>query len=98
MLWILLGGAARYDLAQGRGTGSARKSLSLALESRPEGERAEVAMDFDPVLLARLQFAFTIIFHIIFPSFTIGLSAYIATLGVHLLKPEETSRPGLWHA
>src|SRR5271166_6455071 len=37
-------------------------------------------MDFDPVLLARLQFAFTIIFHIIFPSFTIGLSAYIATL------------------
>jgi cytochrome d ubiquinol oxidase subunit I len=39
-------------------------------------------MDFDPVLLARLQFAFTIIFHIIFPSFTIGLSAYIATLGV----------------
>jgi cytochrome d ubiquinol oxidase subunit I len=38
-------------------------------------------MDFDPVLLARLQFAFTIIFHIIFPSFTIGLSAYIATLG-----------------
>jgi len=43
---------------------------------------AEFAMDFDPVLLARLQFAFTIIFHIIFPSFTIGLSAYIATLGV----------------
>jgi cytochrome bd ubiquinol oxidase subunit I len=34
----------------------------------------------DPVLLARLQFAFTIIFHIIFPSFTIGLSAFIATL------------------
>ena len=33
-------------------------------------------MDFDPVLLARLQFAFTITFHIIFPSFTIGLSAY----------------------
>ena len=38
-------------------------------------------MDLDPVLLARLQFAFTITFHIIFPSFTIGLSAYIATLG-----------------
>jgi cytochrome d ubiquinol oxidase subunit I len=35
---------------------------------------------FDPVLLARLQFAFTITFHIIFPSFTIGLSAFIATL------------------
>ena len=39
-------------------------------------------MDFDPVLLARLQFAFTIAFHIVFPSFTIGLSAYIATLHV----------------
>src|SRR6266478_860299 len=34
----------------------------------------------DPVLLARLQFAFTVTFHIIFPSFTIGLSAFIATL------------------
>ena len=43
-------------------------------------------MDFDPVLLARLQFAFTIIFHIIFPSFTIGLSAYIATLGAIWLR------------
>src|SRR5262249_39229512 len=37
-------------------------------------------MEFDPTLLARLQFAFTITFHIIFPTFTIGLSAYIATL------------------
>ena len=43
-------------------------------------------MDFDPVLLARLQFAFTIAFHIIFPSFTIGLSAYIATLGAMWLR------------
>src|SRR5437016_5457636 len=34
----------------------------------------------DPVLLARIQFGFTISFHIIFPSFTIGLAAYIATL------------------
>jgi cytochrome d ubiquinol oxidase subunit I len=39
-------------------------------------------VDLDPVLLARIQFAFTIIFHIIFPTFTIGLSAYIATLCV----------------
>ena len=39
-------------------------------------------MDLDPVLLARLQFAFTITFHIIFPTFTIGLSAYIATLEI----------------
>jgi cytochrome d ubiquinol oxidase subunit I len=39
-------------------------------------------MDISPLLIARLQFAFTIIFHIIFPAFTIGLSAYIATLCV----------------
>jgi cytochrome bd ubiquinol oxidase subunit I len=37
-------------------------------------------MDFDPVLLARIQFAFTVSFHIIFPAFTIGLSAFIAVL------------------
>jgi cytochrome bd ubiquinol oxidase subunit I len=43
-------------------------------------------MDFDPVLLARLQFAFTVTFHIIFPAFTIGLSAYIATLEVMWLR------------
>ncbi|MEQ8702024.1 MAG: cytochrome ubiquinol oxidase subunit I [Bauldia litoralis] len=37
-------------------------------------------MELDAVMLARMQFAFTIAFHIIFPSFTIGLSAWIATL------------------
>ncbi|HUL04845.1 MAG TPA: cytochrome ubiquinol oxidase subunit I [Candidatus Acidoferrum sp.] len=46
-------------------------------------------MDFDPALLARLQFAFTVTFHIIFPSFTIGLSAYIATLGVMWVRTGE---------
>jgi len=34
----------------------------------------------DAVFLARIQFAFTIAVHIIFPSFTIGLAAFIATL------------------
>ena len=43
-------------------------------------------MDLDPVFLARLQFAFTVTFHIIFPSFTIGLSAYIATVMAMWLK------------
>ncbi len=37
-------------------------------------------MDLDPLLLSRIQFAFTISFHIIFPSFTIGLAAWIAVL------------------
>jgi cytochrome d ubiquinol oxidase subunit I len=37
-------------------------------------------MHFDALLLSRLQFAFTIAFHIIFPSFTIGLASYLAVL------------------
>jgi cytochrome d ubiquinol oxidase subunit I len=43
----------------------------------------------DPVLVGRAQFAFTIVFHIIFPSFTIGLSAYIGTLGLLWLRTGE---------
>ena len=46
-------------------------------------------MHFDPLVLARLQFAFTVMFHIIFPTFTIGLSAYIATLGVLWVRTGE---------
>src|ERR671933_1731253 len=47
-------------------------------------------MDLDPVLLARIQFAFTIAYHIIFPSFTIGLAAWIATLeGIWLATGRE---------
>ncbi|WP_338018835.1 cytochrome ubiquinol oxidase subunit I [Halorhodospira halochloris] len=34
----------------------------------------------DPVFLSRLQFAFVVSFHAIFPAFTIGLAAYIAFL------------------
>ncbi|MDB5474961.1 MAG: cydA [Phenylobacterium sp.] len=37
-------------------------------------------MHFDALLLSRLQFGFTIAFHIIFPSFTIGLASYLAVL------------------
>ncbi|MBV0892168.1 cytochrome ubiquinol oxidase subunit I [Paracoccus sp. Z118] len=35
---------------------------------------------FDAVLLARLQFAFTMSFHIVFPAFTIGLASFLAVL------------------
>ncbi|OUS14436.1 cytochrome ubiquinol oxidase subunit I [Rhodospirillales bacterium 47_12_T64] len=35
---------------------------------------------FDAAFLARLQFAFTISFHIIFPAFSIGLASYLAVL------------------
>ncbi|WP_374546408.1 cytochrome ubiquinol oxidase subunit I [Rhodoblastus sp.] len=37
-------------------------------------------MELDPVLLSRIQFAFVVSFHIIFPSFTIGLAAWLATI------------------
>src|SRR6516165_12447249 len=48
---------------------------------RPERTiRAAPAMEFDPVFLSRLQFAFVISFHIIFPAFTIGLAAWLATI------------------
>lgn len=36
--------------------------------------------DLDPVLLARIQFAFTISFHIVFPAFTIGLASWLAVV------------------
>lgn len=39
-----------------------------------------MAIDFDPILLARIQFAFTVAFHIIFPGFTIGLASFLAVL------------------
>jgi len=37
-------------------------------------------MEFDQILLARIQFAFTISFHIIFPTFTIGLASFLAVI------------------
>jgi cytochrome d ubiquinol oxidase subunit I len=37
-------------------------------------------VDYDALLLSRLQFAFTIAFHILFPAFTIGLAAFLAVL------------------
>ena len=37
-------------------------------------------LGLDATILARIQFAFTVTFHIIFPAFTIGLASYIATL------------------
>ena len=37
-------------------------------------------MDMTALFLSRIQFAFTITFHIIFPSFTIGLAAWLTVL------------------
>jgi cytochrome d ubiquinol oxidase subunit I len=47
-------------------------------------------MDVTPLLLSRIQFAFTVSFHIIYPSFTIGLAAWLTVLeALHLA----TGRP-----
>jgi cytochrome bd ubiquinol oxidase subunit I len=47
-------------------------------------------VDLSALLLSRLQFAFTVSFHIIFPSFTIGLAAWLTVLeGLYLA----TGRP-----
>lgn len=44
----------------------------------------------DAVLLARIQFAFTVSFHIVFPALSIGLGSYLATLeGLWLITGEE---------
>ena|SRR6516162_3842538 len=50
-------------------------------------------MELDPVFLSRLQFAFVISFHIIFPAFTIGLAAWLATIeGARLATGKEIYR------
>ena len=46
------------------------------------------AMELDPLLLSRIQFAFVVSFHAIFPVFTIGLASYIAVLEGLLLRTD----------
>lgn len=46
--------------------------------------------ELDPVLLARIQFAFTISFHIVFPAFTIGLASWLAVVEGLWLKTNES--------
>lgn len=47
-------------------------------------------MDFDPLFLSRIQFAFLIAFHFLLPAFTIGLASYIAVLeGLYLATKRE---------
>ena len=46
-------------------------------------------MHGDPLILSRLQFAFVIAFHIIFPALTVGLASYIAVLeGLYLARSD----------
>ena len=45
-------------------------------------------MELDPLILSRIQFAFVVSFHAIFPVFTIGLASYIAVLEGLAFKTE----------
>ena len=42
--------------------------------------------NLDPIFLSRVQFAFTVSFHILFPAFTIGLASWLAVLEWRWLK------------
>ncbi|MEG3146582.1 cytochrome ubiquinol oxidase subunit I [Sphingomonas sp. RT2P30] len=52
---------------------------------------------FDPVSLARAQFAFTVSFHFIFPSFSIGLASYLAVLEGLWLKTGKQRFLDIYH-
>ena len=56
-------------------------------------------MELDPLFLSRLQFAFVVSFHAIFPVFTIGLASYIAvleTLALRTKDPHWTKLSTFW--
>ena len=46
---------------------------------------------FSAEILARIQFAFTISFHIIFPAFTIGLASWLAVLNAQWLRTRDAT-------
>ena len=50
---------------------------------KPSEERGD---GLDALLLSRIQFAFTISFHIIFPAFTIGLASWLVALEFNWLR------------
>lgn len=54
-------------------------------------------LGLDAVELARIQFAFTISFHIIFPAITIGLASYLAVLEGLWLKTNNLTYKNLYH-
>lgn len=50
-------------------------------------------MDIEPLLISRLQFAFTVSYHIIFPSLTIGIAAWLAVIeGLSLVTKRDVYR------
>src|ERR1700751_4189219 len=47
-------------------------------------------MKLDPSILARIQFAFTVSFHIIFPTMSIGLASFLAVIEALWLKTKNS--------
>ena len=69
--------------ARRRRDGPVRPTDPARTRGRPAMRQDEdwgLRMELDPVILSRIQFAFVISFHIIFPAFTIGLAAWLATI------------------
>src|SRR5690606_17105691 len=54
-------------------------------------------MDLDALMLSRIQFGFTISFHIIFPAITIGLASYLAVLEACWLRTSNVVYRDLYH-
>ena len=54
-------------------------------------------MEFDALLLSRIQFAFTMSFHIIFPAITIGLASYLTVLEACWLRTKNGVYRDLYH-
>lgn len=53
--------------------------------------------DVDALLLARIQFGFTVSFHIVFPAITIGLASYLAVLEGCWLRTAQAVFRDLYH-
>ena len=53
--------------------------------------------NLDALLLARIQFAFTVSFHIVFPAITIGLASYLAVLEACWLRTGREVYRDLYH-
>jgi cytochrome d ubiquinol oxidase subunit I len=57
---------------------------------QPGSKELSAVLDVDPVLLSRIQFAFTVSFHIVFPAISIGLASYLAVLeGLWLWRKQD---------
>lgn len=59
--------------------------ISVIMQKKTLG----VFMHLDTVTIARIQFAFTIAFHILFPAFSIGLATFLAIMEAAWLKTKK---------